>query len=209
MRTTLILADDHPLMLDALERLFAAPAYAILATCRSGAAAMPLIEDMVPRVSLLDVNMPGFSGLDVLKTVARKRLHTRVILLTGSITGALFSDAMKYGCWALLLKDGSPEDLRATVDAVAASEHWSPARLRPPSRPQPPSNDFEADLEADALTAKEYEVARLASRGLPNKAIAQEMDVSEGTVKIHLNRIFRKTRLRNRTELAISLHHVR
>ncbi|WP_457796805.1 response regulator [Methylocystis sp. S23] len=210
MRTTLIIADDHPLMLDALERLFTAPSYAILAACRSGAAAMPLIEDMIPRISLLDVNMPNVSGLDVLKTISRKRLHTRVVLLTGSITGQLFSDAMKFGCWALLPKDAPPQDLVAAVEAVAGSDHWSPARLRPPGAPPPPGEDAEIDAApAEALTAKEFRVAQLASRGLPNKAIAQEMDVSEGTVKIHLNRIFRKTRVRNRTELAISLQFVR
>ncbi len=204
----MLIADDHPLVLEALERLFA-PSFSIVATCRSGAAAMPLIEDFVPCISLLDVAMPEFSGIDVLKTVSRKKLHTRVVLLTASITRHLYSDAMKYGCWALLSKDMPPDEIFAAVEAVAASEHWSPARLKPPTAPSGKFENVADEAGGEALTAREFKVAQLASRGLPNKAIAQEMDVSEGTVKIHLNRIFRKTRVRNRTELAISLHYVR
>lgn len=198
--TRLILADDHPLLLRGVADLVSLePDFEVVATANSGHEALAALEQTAPDLLVLDINMPDLTGLDVLRAIHRADLQVRVIFLTATITPRQISEALAFGAWGLLLKESAPDLLVDCLRTVARGEHWHPQELlsradREPSRPDP--------LQLAQLTVRERQIVNLVCKGLSNKAIAQQVGTAQGTVKIHLNNIFRKLGLSNRTSLA-------
>jgi DNA-binding NarL/FixJ family response regulator len=200
---SVVLADDHPLLLRGLQGLLkTARDFTVLAATASGAHALSLIDDLRPDLAVLDISMPDVGGFEIQRTVSRRRLPVKVIFITASLTGRQIADAISMGAWGILLKEYAPEVLLDCMRQVASGEKWLPQELVVRATSAGPSD---SPQKLDLLTAREREVAAQICGGLSNRAIAQKLGTSEGTIGIHLNNIYRKLDITNRTTLA-ALH---
>jgi DNA-binding NarL/FixJ family response regulator len=204
VRTRLMIADDHPIVLDGLTQLFSGERdFEVVARCSSGDEALAALRRSHPDVAVLDIRMPGKSGLDLLRHVKDEHLTTRVILLTAEISDESVVNAVRLGVSGIVLKETAPRVLVQSVRAVAAGEKWlDDGAMR---RALDSMLRREAGL-ADAvrvLTPRELEIVRMVATGLRNKQIAEKLSITEGTVKIHLHSIYQKVNVSGRVELSI------
>jgi len=200
--TRILLADDHPIVLDGLAMLLAAAGFEIAGRCANGDATRPLIEAGDVDVAVLDIQMPGATGLDLLREVrAAKRATPRIVILTASLEIGQLVDAVELEADGLVLKETAAERIVHCVEEVAAGRQWidNDALLRVVGE----LGRREARAAStQALTERENEVARLAAKGMRNRDIALTLGVSESTVKMHLGNVFDKLRLDSRAALA-------
>jgi two-component system, NarL family, nitrate/nitrite response regulator NarL len=200
----LILADDHPIVLDGLVQLFRVePDFEVVARCRDGEEALREVRAQRPDVLVLDVRMPRLDGLEVLRTVRREELDTRVVLLTAAVEEEQLVEALRLGVGGVVLKEMAPHLLLEAVREVHAGGSWldkgSVSRIVTKLLHQ----DEERKEAAQLLTPRELEIVRMVARGLRNRAIAEQLLISEGTVKIHLHNIYQKLAVDGRLELAV------
>lgn len=199
----IVLADDHPVVLEGMAALLDADGrFQVVARCANGTACLKKIQELKPDLALVDLAMPGMTGLGVLEAVERERLPVRVAILTAARTPLDIARAHRAGAWGILLKDAAPEEMIGALLDIAGGRRAVPMALveegfaaesRDRARPEPGGD----------LTAREREVMQLIGQGLPNRAIAERLKLTEGTVKNHLHSIYEKLGVTNRTELAL------
>jgi len=204
MRTRVIIADDHPIVLDGLAQLFAGEKdFDVVVRCSSGDEALSALRRVRPDIAVLDIRMPGVNGMELLRHVYDEGLPTRVVLLTAEISDDAVVEAVRLGVAGIVLKEMAPRVLLQSVRAVAAGEKWlDDSAMR---RALDKMMRREAGL-ADAvrvLTPREVEVVKMVATGMRNKQIAERLNITEGTVKIHLHSIYQKLGVSGRVELSI------
>jgi len=201
-----VLADDHPVVLGGLRDLVQTDSmFEIVAECLDGVTALQTIEDQKPELAILDIAMPGLSGVDVLTAIEERRLSTRIVILTATATDSQIVEAVSLGAYGLMLKDAAADTLLACMRAVSMGNRWLPAEIVEPA--------FERELKRrgtiehinHSLTPREREIVRLVAEGQSNKEIGLQIHVTEGTVKMHLHNIYQKLNVNNRTALAALL----
>ncbi|WP_137389343.1 LuxR C-terminal-related transcriptional regulator [Rhodoligotrophos defluvii] len=203
---SVVIADDHPLVLRALQDILSQePGFALAGCASSGDQALALICDTRPDIAVLDLTMPGKSGLEILRTMNLSSLPVRVVFLTATITDGQIIEAVAGGVYGILRKESAPEQLVECLREVGEGRKWLPAGLIQPALARETNRRRNLD-RFDALTAREAEVVRLLSQGLSNKNIARKLELSEGTVKIHLHNVYRKLNVDSRTAL-VSIAH--
>ncbi len=199
-----VLADDHPLMLKAMDDLLRAEAgFKIEAQCPDGEAALDAVRKYAPDILVLDVRMPRRDGISVLRAVRSEALPTRVVLLAASLDDEQMLEATRLGVGGVVLKEMAPRLLVQCIRKVHAGEPWLERRAA--------ARAFELLLRREAgareigsvLTTRETDVLRMIASGLRNKPIAERLNISEGTVKTHLHSIYEKLGVRSRSELII------
>lgn len=202
MPIDIVIADDHPLVLDGLEQLFRLePDLRVVARCRSGEEALRQVRRHRPSVLVVDVRMPGGSGLEVLAALAAERSATRVVLLAAALDDAQLAEAMRLGASGVVLKEMAPQLLLEAVRKVAAGGQWLDQGTL--GRALRAVLDRQAAGESPGLTPREREVVRMVATGLRNRGIAARLNISEGTVKIHLHNIYEKLGVGGRVELTL------
>ncbi len=198
------IVDDHPLFRRGLIQLLGTiPQFNLVGEASCGKDGIALAKRLKPDVLLLDLNMKDMSGLEVLKEVKASDLDTRVIMITVSDQGEDLVAALRNGADGYLLKDMEPEQMVESLKAAAngkltiseALTHILAAALRGQNRP-------ESILEAD-LTDQEMRILERIASGMSNKVIGRELDIAEGTVKVHVKHILRKLNLKSRVEAAV------
>ncbi|WP_216656559.1 response regulator [Nocardioides marmotae] len=184
----ILVADDHPVVRDGVRSMLGAvPDFEVVAEAGSGPEAVALARATDPDVVVMDLRMPGGGGVDAVRALRASGTRAAVLVLTTYDTDSETVAAIEAGATGYLLKDTPAERLFEAVRATAAGETvLSPAvasrlasHLRRPSR-------------TTALTSREREVLVLVARGTSNRAIAQELFVSEATVKTHLVHVYEK-----------------
>lgn len=202
MPIRLILADDHPIVLEGLEQLFRVePEFQVVARCRDGEEALREVRAHRPDVLVLDIRMPRRDGLDVLRTIRLEGLQTRVVLLTAALEEEQLVEALRMGVGGVVLKEMAPHLLVEAVKEVHSGGSWLDKGSV--SRVVSKLLEQEGGREDHPLTQRELEVVRMVARGLRNRAIAEQLFISEGTVKIHLHNIYQKLGIDGRLELAV------
>ena len=196
-----LIVDDHPLFRRGLVQLLRTiPAFVLVGEAASGAEGLVLARELRPDLILLDLNMRDGDGLDML----------RVVMVTVSDSGEDVVAALRGGVEGYLLKDMEPEAMLEALQDVAAGRvvippqlnHLLAAALRGESRPQ--------SAGAAGLTEQELRILEKIAAGLSNKQIGRELDIAEGTVKVHVKHILRKLELRSRVEAAVwAVEHLR
>ncbi|WP_309136287.1 response regulator transcription factor [Nocardioides campestrisoli] len=180
--------DDHPVVRDGICSLLGAvPGFEVVGDADSGPAAVARARELDPDVVVMDLRMPGGGGVEALREIRRLGLRAQVLVLTTYDTDSETVAAIEAGASGYLLKDSPTEALVAGVRATAAGETvLSPtvmARL---------ASHVRSPVRSGALTAREREVLVLVARGRSNRLVAEELFVSEATVKTHLVRIYEK-----------------
>ncbi len=189
-RTRVILADDHTLVRSGIRRILEAqPEFEVVGEASNGAEAADLVRAAAPDVVVLDLNMPGTSGLDVLAEIKTARPDVKVVVLTMHAGREYVARAMRGGADAYLLKDSAVQDLVAAVHAVLdGRSHFSPsiqalmAELLRGETAAPARN----------LTDREREVLQWLARGLSSKEVGQQLDISVRTVETHRANLMHK-----------------
>jgi DNA-binding NarL/FixJ family response regulator len=211
-RIRVVIADDHPIFRKGLRTLLEAePGFAVVGEASDGDEAVRLAQELQPDVLLLDLAMPGVSGMDALAELAAAPTPVRIILLTAGIEKAEIVKALQLGAAGVVLKSAATDLLFKSMRSVIAGQHWIGreavtdlvealrAQLAPPEKPA---------RERFRLTPRELEITSAVVSGLSNKEIARKFTLSEDTVKHHLTNIFDKMGASNRLELALfAVHH--
>jgi DNA-binding NarL/FixJ family response regulator len=194
-----VVVDDHELVRAGLvELLGAAEDIDVVATAADGADAPEVASECRPEVVLMDLSMPGVGGIEATRSILADNPDIRVIALTSSSGSAEVLGALDAGAIGYLLKDASPDELRAGVRAAARGESpLSPKAARAVIAAR------DVGQEAPELTAREREVLSCVAEGLPNKRIARRLEISEKTVKAHLTSIFQQIGVSDRTQAAL------
>ena len=202
MSVRLILVDDHPIVLDGLQQLLQRqPDFTVLAACPNADAAMTAIAHEKPDVLVLDLRMPGVSGLAFLRQLADAGLSCPSILLTAAIEDAEVTEAVRLGVAGLVMKDSAPDTVVQCVRKVHGGGQWLDHEIV--NRAFKSQLDREAAVRDTALTPREIEIVRMVAEGLRNRAIAERLSISEGTVKVHLHNIYDKLGVDGRLELTL------
>jgi two-component system nitrate/nitrite response regulator NarL len=173
----------------------------VVASCRDGTACLQAIRDLSPDLAVLDASLPGQSGLQVLSAAKSEQLCTRLIFLSTTSDDASAEKLIEGGAHGVLSKESSP-------DAVVRCLREVLSGLRSLSTPNPPHEGehwSRATLESrsTALTERELQIMHLVCEGLSNKDIGRQVNLSDGTVKVHLHHIYDKLAIHNRTALAM------
>ena len=204
MSINLVLADDHPLVLSALQQLFADEEdINILACCANGEAALEAVNKHQPDILLLDLRMPKLDGLAVLRTLKQQKAPVKIVVLTAGVEEDEVLTAIQLGAQGVVLKESAPEILVNCIRKVFSGDKWleTESVIRALDKFV---NQEESFLQLKKiLTAREIDLIKLVANGYSNKKIADQCFISEGTVKVHLHNIFDKLGIKNRVELSL------
>jgi DNA-binding NarL/FixJ family response regulator len=200
---TLLLADDHAVVRLGLQRLVEnEPDFRVVSEVADGLQVLPEVERLHPDVLLLDLVMPGLSGLEVLRQVRKRCPKTRVVILSMHANEAYVLEALRNGAAAYVLKGSNGSEVLEAVRAVVAGRRY----LSPPLSELAIQTYLEKAEEAaptayDALTTREREVLQLSAEGYNNSQIAARLFISRRTVETHRANVFRKLGLHTQTDL--------
>jgi DNA-binding NarL/FixJ family response regulator len=199
----IVLADDHALVRDGVSSLLHAWGHDVVGHAANGDEAIALVDRLVPDLVLMDVRMPGMSGLDATRTIAAAHPDVAIVMLTVSENEDDLFEAIKAGARGYLLKNLEAAQLRAMLEAVARGEAAiTPATAARIMRELAHPTGAGEGAVPERLTDREREVLELVTVGLRNKEIAARLGISENTAKFHLRNILEKLHAESRTELA-------
>ena len=200
---TVVLADNHSLILRGLEGLLAPQDdFRVVASCVTGQSALEAIRRERPDVAVLDANLPQVNGLAVLAAVVAEGLPTRTVFLTVSMSDQQICASVSGGVDGLVLKEGAADTLVHCLQEVTAGRRWLPEEIVKPAVDRRAERQRAGRKMLSELTKRELEVVQLVGVGLANRAIADKLGLSEGTVKVHLHHIYQKLGIVNRASLA-------
>ena len=203
---SILLIDDHPLLRRGITQLLEMEDDMTLAGEASNSAdGIRLATELEPDLILLDLNMPGVNGLETLRQLRDGGVASRIVIFTVSDHEDDVVSALRAGADGYLLKDMEPEDLvnqlhQAAVGKLVISERLTALladALRQQQTPEQGQPDF------TSLTPRERDILRHIAQGLSNKMVARRLDISEGTVKVHVKHLLKKLGLRSRVEAAV------
>ncbi|HEY0142147.1 MAG TPA: response regulator transcription factor [Thermoanaerobaculia bacterium] len=180
MTIRIVVADDHPFILDGLDQLFRGEDDCqVVARATNGEEALAAVETCRPDVLVLDVRLPRMDGIELLRVLQRRGTTTRVVLLTASLDDARLLEAFRLGASGLVLKESAPRLLVQSVRQVAAGEQsWNGKAIAGALRLVLQREQAVASVSSQ-LTPREVEVTRMVAAGLRNKEIAARLRITE------------------------------
>ena len=193
----ILLADDHPLVLQGLRRtLEPSEDIDVVGEAHSGAEVLALVERRRPELVLLDLHMPGLDGITCIAQIRERWPETKVVVLSACDRRETIDAALRAGATAYIVKSVSATDIPSVLRQAASG-----AVYHAPSAPARSSAavDQSDDETAAALTDRETTILSAVADGLTTRAISKQLWVSEHTVKFHLTNIYRKLGVSNRS----------
>ena len=197
--TRILLADDHPMIRTAIEVLLRDTGFELAGTAATGAEALSIVGGIDPDILLVDLEMPEVGGMEVIRKLRAGSGALRIVILTAAIDDPSLMEAKALRVQGMVLKNSDPAYLLECLETVRAGRTWMDPELQ--GRVDRLAESFTG--ERVALAPRERQLIRYVRRGLRNREIAQELGVTEGTVKVYLHAVFEKLGVKNRTELAI------
>jgi len=202
---TIIVADDHPLFRAAIKQALATQGGTTQFFEASSFESLQLLVDEQREVDLvlLDLHMPGVSGFAGLVYLCKRYPSVPVVIISANEDPVVIQRALEHGAAGFIPKSSSMDTIKAAIEAVLMGEIWSPPQVR---RTTANRNSSELDLaeRMAQLTPQQFKVLMMMSRGLLNKQIGYELDVSEATVKAHVTAIMSKLGVNNRTQAVLA-----
>jgi DNA-binding NarL/FixJ family response regulator len=201
-----LVVDDHDLFRTGLKTLLEEQGVKVVGEAANGQTAIRMVGDLAPDVVVMDLNMPGLTGVETTRKLAGIAPLTRVVVLTISADDEDVMDAVMAGACGYLLKDSSIQELIMGIRAAAGGESLiSPqiaAKVLRKLRAQSSSVDAAETIRAE-LSDREIEVLKLIANGKDNAQIARELFISPKTVKNHISNILMKLQIENRIQAAV------
>ena len=202
----ILLVDDHDLVRTGLRNLLEEQGVLVVGAAAAGADALRLTRELAPDVVVMDLNMPGMSGVEATRHITAVAPLTRVLVLTISDQDSDVMDAILAGACGYLLKDASIQELMRGIQAAALGESLiSPHIASKVLQRVRASNTSPAIAETirSELSDREIEVLKLIANGKDNAQIAGELHISPKTVKNHISNILMKLQIENRIQAAV------
>ncbi len=201
---TILMVDDHPLLRKGLKQLLdLEDAIEVIGEASSGQEAIALALELEPDLITLDLNMQGMDGLETLRALRDKGVDSRIIMLTVSDNDEDIVEAIRGGADGYLLKDMDPDRILAKLKEAATGKMVMSEKLTEVLATALRSPEKPGNRELASLTSREYEILKLIAKGMSNKLIARELNISDGTVKVHVKHFLKKLNLRSRVEAAV------
>ncbi len=203
--------DDQKILTEGLKMILSAdPEIEVVSTGENGQDAIQICKKYLPDVILMDIQMPIMNGVESTRLIKRDYPSVKILVLTTFDDDKYIFDAIKYGAYGYLLKDTPPGEIGEAIKTI----HSGGALIQPDlamkvldqfSKMANEENDKTKNIEDDfkSLTKREKEISQLVGKGYNNAEIAEELFLSEGTIKNNLTKILDKLELRDRTQLAI------
>lgn len=200
-KISILLADDHQILLDGLRRLIdAEPDMTVVATANDTASAVEAAREHRPEIGVLDVSMPGGGGFEAARRIRETELPTKILMLTMHAEDRYVMEAVRVGASGYVLKRSADRDLLEAIRTVARGEAYlMPSAVRLLVAAQ--RGEGAAATTEQRLSAREREVLRLTARGHSNHEIAQRLFISSKTVDTYRSRIMAKLDVHRRSEL--------
>lgn len=199
-----LLADDHALVREGTRRLLEAESdVEVVAEAASGEEAVAAARDLQPDIAIMDIAMPGIGGIEATRTIKTYCPKTAVLVLSAYDDEPYLIALLEAGAAGFLLKNVHGQELINAIRAVSRGESVLQPTLTQKIMKRLTSRTTPAHRTADILSDREFDVLRLAARGLPNKEIARRMGLSIRTVHSHLANIFTKMQVGSRTEAVL------
>lgn len=203
--TSLVIADRHPVVLRGLTSVLGARnGFKVVASCIDGPSCIEAIRRLVPDIAILDISMPGLTGLEILTIAHSERISTRLVFFTAFVHDRELVMAVAGGAYGIIQKEVALETLMQSLRQVAAGQRLLP--LPSPGQvvswKQERANIAISENVRTVLTERERQIVALVSEGLSNKEIGRRLHLADGTIKVHLHHIFQKLEISNRTVLA-------
>lgn len=203
MSAKVVIVDDHSMVREGLRQLLELDGdVEVIGEAGDGVECLDLLEEILPQVLLLDINMPNMNGLEVLERLKENNVNVKVIILTVHNEIEFLLRAVEIGINGYLLKESDSNELKRAIFHVINGETY----IQPSMIPLLNSKMIERDIERvkiQMLTKRELEVLKLLSVGLYNKEIGERLNISERTVKNHISSIFKKIEVTDRTQAAV------
>ena len=204
---TVLIVDDHPMVREGLRSMLTAPGIRVVGDAKSGQKALELVKKLRPDVTLLDIRMPDMNGIQVLEAIKTAKSPTLVIMVTTYKNLSYLLRSLAAGASGFILKDISRDNLLATVKAIASGASMvDRVFLQEVLRTLDDSKETPTEVvleQTDPLTPREMDVLRLMVEGLTNRAIANILNLSPGTVKGYVKTILEKLLVSDRTQAAV------
>lgn len=205
-----LLVDDHPIFIEGMRSLLLVRGLEVVGTAQDGREALEKARLLRPDVVLMDIAMPGCSGLEAIRPIKAELPATKIVMLTSFDDDQNLFEAVKRGASGYLLKNLKAEDLFAMLDALERGDApLAPglaARLleefaRQGERKEPEIADDREEIPTATLTERQTEVLNLVAQGLTYKEVGAALAISERTVKYHMERILELLHLENRAQV--------
>ncbi|MFV0540719.1 MAG: response regulator [Aestuariibaculum sp.] len=194
MSTTIVIADDHPLMLRGLSNFLTSKGFNILGSAKDGKTAYNLIVKLKPDIAVLDIRMPYMSGIEIAEICKRNNLSTKIILITFDKEEELYDKAKASDVYGYILKEFAIEEIETCIAHVKRNTHYFSkeieAHLNKSSTKRPESLEL--------LTKSELKIVKLISENKTSLDIATELSISVRTVDKHRSNIVSKLKLDNK-----------
>jgi DNA-binding NarL/FixJ family response regulator len=201
--TTIVLADDHHVVRQGLRALLEAePELSVVGEAAEGLAVIAMVERLKPNLLIVDVMMPGLTGLEVTRQIRQKSPQTRVLVLSMYANEAYVLEALRLGAAGYVLKGANAADLIQAVREVAAGRRYLSPPLTDHAIEAYVQKAHGAPLDRyETLTTREREVLHLATEGFSHAEIAARLGISPRTAETHRANLMRKLRLKTQTDL--------
>jgi two-component system, NarL family, nitrate/nitrite response regulator NarL len=201
MRSSVLIADRYPVVLEGLRQVLGAqPDFRIVACCADGTSCLKTIRNSAPDIALVDASMPDIAGMDMLAIAVAEKLATRLVFFLPSIEDWDLKMLLAAGAYGVIPKEAAPEILLHALRRVARGQRLLPSVMSDHVGSREQAAIIEKPLTV--LTDRERQIMGLVSEGLSNKEIGRRLNLTDGTIKVHLHNIFQKLEINNRTVLA-------
>lgn len=186
-----LVVDDHPVVREGTRRILEVSGFEVVGEADTGEAAFELIEATLPDIALVDVRLPGMTGIELTALIRRTHPDTKVLILTAYANPAYVRAALRAGAVGFLVKTASDDQLVLAIRSVSAGTTVL----------DPMVSSWLVSGAQEPLTERERDVIALVVGGLANKDIAAQLEISPRTVDAHLGHLFTKLSLSSRAEL--------
>jgi two-component system nitrate/nitrite response regulator NarL len=201
--TSVVIADRYPVVLQGLTNaLTAESGFKVVACCSDGTNCIEAIRSLVPDIAILDISLPSLTGLEILAIANSENLSTRLVFFTASVEDRELIVSAAAGAYGVILKDVALEILVQSLRQVADGQRLLPQLPSDQAVSREKRNIAVTETALTVLTDRERQIMRLVSGGLSNKEIGRRLNITDGTIKVHLHNIFQKLEIGNRTVLA-------
>ena len=203
MAVKVMITDDHSLIREGLKQLLELEGdFKVIAEACDGIECMEKLKEQIPDVLLLDINMPRMNGLEVLQKIKDEKIDVKILVLTVHNEVEYLLKAVDIGINGYLLKDSESSELKKAILSVVDGEDYIQPSLIPVLNAKMIDRDMDSE-KIEKLTKRELEVLKLLAVGMYNKGVADELHISERTVKNHVSSIFKKIDVSDRTQAAV------
>lgn len=203
MSIKIMIADDHSMIREGLRSLLELEGeIEVIAEAENGEDCLEKLKTYKPDVLLLDIDMPKKNGMQVLKVFKEQKVIQKVLVLTVHNQIEYLMGAMDLGVNGYILKDSESRELKKAIFTICEGNTYLPSSLVPLMNSKKMQKNVDSE-KIDSLTKRELEVLKLLAVGMYNKEVAQNLAISERTVKNHVSNIFKKLEVTDRTQAAV------